>query len=73
MNYLIFTIIFIILGFDGLPFVKNSQWKELLLICSLLLLGIIHIILDAYNVRSPLMSIYDLIHESLKSIIKKGT
>ena len=70
MNYFIFIIILIILIFDGLPFIKNKQWRELLLISSLLLLGIVLITLKAYDVKSPLMVIDEVISNSLKSIIK---
>lgn len=71
MNYLTFIIILLILIFDGLPFVKNKQWKELILIFSLLLLGVILITLKAYVVKSPLMAITEVLSNLLKSIIKK--
>jgi hypothetical protein len=73
VNYLIFIIIIIILIFDGLPIIKNKQWKELLLICLMLLLGIVLITLKAHNVKSPLMVVDEILSKSLKSIIRRGS
>jgi hypothetical protein len=70
VNYFIFIIILIILIFDGLPFIKNKQWKELLVISSLLLLGIVLITLKTFDIKSPLMVIDELMYNSLKLIIK---
>lgn len=70
INYLIFIITLAIIIFDGLPLIKNKQWKEFVLIFSLLLLGIVIITLKSYNVKSPLMAVDEVIFKLLKSIIK---